>query len=161
MTRKKDISWKETLDTIHFKALAIAAYFNKKVKSLTEDHKVLRLLDKDDPLYDRASREAIRGRALLDQKRDGSTKMRLVKIGFLEPHTSNENFTGHVVSPTAVRIANASHKPNRKVAMADVTTSFLQATKFNNGKVKFLKVKNPRITILSCPSQKSCIHDQA
>jgi hypothetical protein len=75
LMRKKDISWKETLDTIHFKALAIAAYFNKEVKSLTEDHKVLRLLDNDDPLYDRASREAIRGRALLDQKRDGSTKM--------------------------------------------------------------------------------------
>ena len=38
-TRKKDISWKEALDTTHFKPLAIAA-FNKEVKSLTEDHRV-------------------------------------------------------------------------------------------------------------------------
>jgi hypothetical protein len=53
-TRKKDISWKEALDTTHFKPLAIDA-FDKKVKSLTEDHRVLRLIDKDDPLYDQAS----------------------------------------------------------------------------------------------------------
>ena len=65
---------------------------------MTEDHKVLRLIDKGDPQYDQANREAIRGRALLDQKRDGSTKMRLVKIGFLEPNPGNETFTGHVVS---------------------------------------------------------------
>jgi hypothetical protein len=142
LTREKDINWKEALDTVHLKELAIAA-FNKEVKSLTQNHKVLRLIDKDDPQYDQATREAVRGRALLDRKRYGTTKMRLVKIGFLEPNPGNEIFTGHVVSPTAVRIAVASHKPNRKVAMVDVTTAFLQSTKFKKGKVKFLKVKNP------------------
>ena len=122
-SRKKDISWKEALDTTHFKPLAIAA-FDKEVKSLTEDHGVLRRLDKDDPLYDRASKEAIRGRPILDKKRDGRVKMRLVKIGFLEIKSGNETFTGHVVSPMAVRIAIASHKPDRKVAIVDVTTAF-------------------------------------
>jgi hypothetical protein len=141
-SRKKDISWKEALDTTHFKPLAIAA-FDKEVKSLTEDHGVLRLIDKDDPLYDQASKEAIRGRPILDKKRDGRVKMRLVKIGFLEIKSGNETFTGHVVSPMAVRIAIASHKPDRKVAIVDVTTAFLQAGKFKNGKVKFLKVRNP------------------
>jgi hypothetical protein len=32
LTRQKDISWKEALDTVHLKQLAIAA-FNKEVKS--------------------------------------------------------------------------------------------------------------------------------
>jgi hypothetical protein len=40
-SRKKDIDWKEALDTDHLKALAIAA-FNKEFHSLTNTQEVLR-----------------------------------------------------------------------------------------------------------------------
>jgi hypothetical protein len=110
LSRKKDMDWKEVLDTVHLKALGIAA-LNKELHSLTNKHQVLRELMEDDPDYATAKKEAVKGRAIFDIKRDDSSKVRVVKQGFLEPVARNQVFTGHVVSPISVRIAIASHKP--------------------------------------------------
>jgi hypothetical protein len=63
------MNWKEMLDSVHLKALAIAA-FNKEIHSLTEKNEFLRELMEDDPYYATAIREAITGRAIFDIKRD-------------------------------------------------------------------------------------------
>jgi hypothetical protein len=83
LSRKKDMCWKEVLDTVHLKALVIAA-FDKEVNSLTNKHQVLRELMEDDPDYDTAKKEAINGRAIFEIKRDDSSKGRIVKQGFRE-----------------------------------------------------------------------------
>ena len=57
MSRKKDMDWKEVLDTVHLKELAIKA-FDKEVDSLTNKHQVLRELMEGDPDYATALKEA-------------------------------------------------------------------------------------------------------
>ena len=77
------MDWKEVLDTVHLKELAIKA-LDKELDSLTNKHQVLRELTEDDPDYATAKKEAINGRPIFDIKRDDSAKVRIVKQGFLE-----------------------------------------------------------------------------
>jgi len=142
LSRKKDMNWNELCRTPELEKLAIAA-LAKELHSLCDTHEVLQLLTPDDPDFQTAIRIALKGRALADIKRDDTLKVRVVVQGFREKFEAGETFTGHVVSPISVRSAISNHKPGRMIAIIDVSTAFLQSTKFKNGKVKYVKVLNP------------------
>ena len=153
LTREKDIIWKEVSEEktpLLFERSSAA--LDKEIKSLCDKHGVLQQVTRDDADYAMVLVEAIKGRVLLDIKRDGTVKARMVKQGFREHFPDNETFTGHVVSPISVRSAIANHigrlKMERtgkryKLAIIDVSTAFLQSHKFKEGEVKYVKFFNP------------------
>ena len=47
------------------------------------------------------------------------------------------------MSPISVRSALANHKEGNMIAIIDISTAFLQSTKYPEGKVKYVKFKNP------------------
>ena len=142
---QKDISWKQYLGG-EKRQEAIEAH-NKEITSLCET--ILTPLKPDDPLWETAVKEATQSRILLDRKRSGLLKARLVKRGFLENRAiaDGEDFDYYasVVKLHAVRTLLMSRRnlPNRVTKVRDVSVAFLQSNKFEDGKVKFLWYRNP------------------
>ena len=103
---QKDMNWKKALSGPD-RDKVIAAY-DKEVKSLLST--ILKRLGPDSTKYETAVKEAISGRALLDIKRNGTFKCRIVKQGFKEDKKSADGRT---------------RRRNRRLALKDVSTAFL------------------------------------
>ena len=142
LSRKNDIDWKEICAHPKLKE-GFTKAMDKEFHSLCETHGVLKRLFPGDEDYQTAIDTAIKGRCLADIKRDESLKVRAVKQGFRMQNEPGETYTGHVVSPISVRSALANHKEGNMIAIIDVSTAFLQSTKYPEGKVKYVKFKNP------------------
>ena len=142
-TGQKDIGWKKALQSSHFAPKAKAALASEK-ESLIDVHKILVLLTPAHPEYNDAVKQAIKCRALLDIKRDGRVKVRIVKLGFYES-TEGEGFiSAQVVSRESVNTLLACHNPNHQtLATMDVSTAFLQAEKFDKTVIKYCYLDDP------------------
>ena len=144
---QKDMNWKKALSGPD-RDKVIAAY-DKEVKSLLST--ILKRLGPDSTKYETAVKEAISGRALLDIKRNGTFKCRIVKQGFKEDKKSADgpeyNYYAHTARFDTVRSAIfRTRRRNRRLALKDVSTAFLQAFGYrvtDPGLRKYLKVKNP------------------
>jgi hypothetical protein len=142
LSRQNDMDWNEICANPHLKE-GFTKALNKEFHSLCETHGVLKQVFPGDEDYQTATDTVIKERWLADEKRDESMKVRAVKQGFREILNPGETYTGHVVSPISVRSALANHKQCNMSAIIDITTAFLQSTKYPEGKVKYVKFKNP------------------
>ena len=160
---QKDISWKQSIGS-DMRKEAIAAH-DKEINSLCET--ILTPLKPGDPLYETAVKEATQSRMLLDRKRSGLLKARLVKRGFLENRAiaDGEDFDYYasVVKLHAVRTLLFSQRnlSNRVTKIRDVSVAFLQSNKFKDGKVKFLWYRNPITGFKEYYSQDGPIYGEA
>jgi len=141
---QKDMSWKKALSS-DIREKVVAA-FEKEYNSLVDT--VLTHLDEDHPNWEIAIKEATTGRFLLDIKRDGTIKGRGVKRGFEENLAETDgpgfNYYAHVAEMKAARVVVLRPgRGSRQLALKDVTTAFLQSIKYPDGKVKYVKFKNP------------------
>ena len=84
----KDINLKRALNS---ELAPLAKELEKELHSLKE-HGVLEQLDPSDPRYAIALQEACPTRSLLDVKRDGIVKTRLIKRGDLEDVSKSDTF---------------------------------------------------------------------
>ena len=144
MTAVKDMSWKKALVGPD-RDKAIAALTAEKDSLLSTIHEPI---EPDHPDYDRAVKEAISGRYLLDIKRSGAWKARRVKHGFKEDKTQADGpgflYYSHVAKFCTIRMA--IFRPNRRtrrLMIEDVRTAFLQSDKFPDALVKFVCFYDP------------------
>ena len=140
----KDMSWELALEGRE-KQKAISA-FNKERASLEDT--ILDRIYPDDPRFETAVNEATPGRWLLDIKRDGRYKARGVKQGFRENWERADgpgfNYYAHVAKLETIRMTLFRHnRRNKRIAIKDIETAFLQSHKYENGQVKFICFKNP------------------
>ena len=160
---QKDISWKQSLGSKIGKE-AITAH-DKEINSLCET--ILTPLKPGDPLYETAVKEATQSRMLLDRKRSGLLKARLVKRGFLENRAiadgADFDYYASVVKLHAVRTLLFSQRnlSNRVTKIRDVSVAFLQSNKFKDGKIKFLWYRNPITGFKEYYSQDGPIYGEA
>ena len=141
---QKDMSWKDAINSPD--RVKVEAAFKKEVDSL-ESTILTRVLDTN-PDYDSKFNMATPGRWLLDVKRNGVVKCRGVKQGFKEDRVvadgPNFNYYSHVAKLTTVRTSIfRKNRGDRRLALKDVSTAFLQSNPYPDGKVKYLKMKNP------------------
>ena len=141
---QKDMSWQKVLvGPDRNKAIEAS---EKEFGSLQES--ILKEILPSHPDYEKAKNQSTTARELLDIKRSGEYKARIVKQGFKENKTMadgpNFNYYSHVARLSTVRMAIL--RPDRKgrsIAMKDVSTAFLQSHKFPDGMHKYLSVKDP------------------
>lgn len=105
MLAEKDMNWK--VELAGPRREQVIAALNKEMLSLTTT--ILTMVQPDDTKYLEGMKLATLGRALLDIKRDGTVKVRCVKLGCLENKlkTDGPNFTyyAHVAKFTSLRIS--------------------------------------------------------
>ena len=140
---QKDMNWAKALASPD-RAKAVAAR-DKEINALEDT--ILERIDPSHPEYATAVREAINARLLLDIKRDGTWKARLVKQGFREDKATADgpdfNYYAHVAKLLTVRSAIfRANRGTRRVAVKDVSTAFLQSFKYD-GFTKWLKYRDP------------------
>jgi hypothetical protein len=109
---------------------------------------ILEEITTDHPDYDEAVRDAISGRYLLDLRRSGQYKARGVKQGFKEDKATADgpgfSYYSHMAKLTIVRmLLFRRNRGNRKLAIKDVCTAFLQSKPFPPHIRKFMKIRNP------------------
>ena len=92
---------------------------------------------------------AVTGRILLDVKRSGAFKARGVKQGFKECRATADgpdfNYYSHVAKLQSVHLRTAlfrEHHHNRRVALKDVATAYLQSISYD-GFVKYVCFQHP------------------
>lgn len=105
-------------------------------------------LSPDHPEYNDATHLAISGRYILDMKRAGVWKARGVKQGFKEDKTMADGpgfvYYAHVAKLVSVRmLLSRPGRGNRRIAIKDVRTAFLQSDKFPDDVVKYITFKDP------------------
>jgi len=140
---QKDMSWKKALQT---HPNEVKAAYDKEIGSLLKT--ILTEITPEHENWYTAVQQAIPGRALLDIKRSGAWKARLVKQGFKEDRTTadgpNFNYYSNVVRFSAVRSILARRRTmDRLLCTIDVQTAFLQSQPYPDGMVKYLSCKNP------------------
>ena len=141
---EKDMNWKETLQGSNRDA-AIKA-LNAEMAALTST--ILTQVHPGDKDYELAREQATSGRVLLDIKRSGQYKARGVKQGFKENKEQADgpdfNYYAHVAKLVSVRTALFRiNRGERRVALKDVRTAFLQSDRYADGMVKYISFKNP------------------
>ncbi|MAF23521.1 MAG: hypothetical protein CMP26_13085, partial [Roseibacillus sp.] len=139
---KKDMNWKKALESSKFGPLAKQA-LQKELDSLINVNKILVPMTEEHPDFEEASRLAIKCRALLDIKRNGQVKARIVKLGFYESKEGEGFISAQVVARDSTNILLATHQEEDTLAIADITTAFLQSVKFPESVRKFVYVNNP------------------
>jgi hypothetical protein len=144
MMAQKDMVWKTALEGPN-KTQVLEAFRTEK-DSL--ESTVLVPIKAGDELYQTALEQATSGRWLLDVKRSGAYKARGVKQGFKEDKATADgpdfNYYAHVAKLTQIRASLfRNNRGNRRIAVKDVSTAFLQSDKYPEGIVKYLKMKNP------------------
>ena len=140
---QKDMNWAKALASPD-RAKAVAAR-DKEINALEDT--ILERIDPSHPEYATAVREAINARLLLDVKRDGTWKARLVKQGFREDKATADgpdfNYYAHVAKLLTVRSSIfRANRGARRIAVKDVSTAFLQSFKYD-GFTKWLKYRDP------------------
>ena len=140
----KDLPWKEVLKGPDAEK-AIAA-LNAEKESMYSN--VLQRLNPGDPEYDTAVKQAITARVLLDVKRSGIWKARIVKHGFKENKAFADgpdfNYHAHVAKLAAIRAT--IFRPNRdtrRMAIKDVRTAFQQSNHFPDSVRKYMVFTDP------------------
>lgn len=143
-TQMKDVAWVEVLKGENADR-AIAALNTEKVSLYSN---ILRRLTPGDAEYEQAVQQAITARVLLDRKRSGIWKARIVKHGFKENKAIADgpdfNYHAHVAKLTSIRAA--VFRPNRgtrRMAIKDVCVAFLQSTPFPPSVVKYVVFTDP------------------
>jgi hypothetical protein len=141
---QKDMNWRDTINGPG-RDKAIDALENE-LSSLQKT--ILTELTEDSPDFELAVREATPGRLLLDIKRDGSYKVRGVKQGFRENKEKADgvdfNYYAHVAKLVSIRAALFRHnRGNRRLALKDIRTAFLQADSYPDGQKKYICFKHP------------------
>jgi hypothetical protein len=141
---QKDMSWKSSLSGEH-RANVLKAFADER-SSL--EGSILKQLCDGDANFAQAVLEATSGRWLLDIKRTGKFKCRGVKQGFKEDKNFADgpdfNYYAHVAKLISMRSALfRPRRRNRRLAVKDISTAFLQSHPYPDGQKKFLKMKNP------------------
>ena len=100
------------------------------------------------PDYDKAVRDAISGRYLLDLRRSRQYTARGVKQGFKENKATVDDpgfsYYSHMTKLAIVQmLLFRRNRGNRKLAIKNVCTAFLQSTPFPPHIRKFMKIQNP------------------
>ena len=117
---------------------------------------VLEILQPDHPEYGDAQRKSTLCRAILDVKRNGRVKCRIVKRGDLEKvddiYGEDFNFYAHVAKQTSVRMALSDLRQHQQLAIVDVATAFLQSHRFPADEpARYVKIKVPFVSPHSPP----------
>ena len=158
---KRDMNWKRALagpdrdKALNAKATELDMMYQTILVDLKPGH----------PEYKRALKEAINGRLLLDIKRNGRWKARLIKQGFREDKSVDGpgfDYHANVASLTTVRAALFS--PNWKdqvFYVIDVTTAFLQSDPYPPEVVKYLRYRDPDTTEVRYARLKGPIYGEA
>ena len=141
---QNDMDWGGALES-NDRDLAIAA-LEKEMESLLST--ILTEVQSDDAEYEVARTLATPGRLLLSVKRTGNYKARGVKQGFKEDTEQadgpNFNYYAHVAKFTSIRMSTfRMHRCDRRIALKDVSTAFLQSNKYPDGTVKYVSFKDP------------------
>ena len=145
LSETKDMSWKSILANDDTREAAIAAG-KKELDSLTTS-----ILEEISPsntaLMKTAMKKATKCRLLLDFKRTGVFKARLVKQGFLE-HLVEADGVGFSYYASVTRLEQVRamvFQPSEGDCLAslDVSTAFLQSDKYADGHVKYAYFKDP------------------
>ena len=106
---QKDMGWKQALKT---NPVEVKAAYDKEIGSLTRT--ILTEITPQHKDWHKAVQQAIPGRALLDIKRSGAWKARIVKQGFKEDRSTADgpdfNYYSNVVRFSAVRAALARRR---------------------------------------------------
>lgn len=109
---------------------------------------ILTEIDPSDIEYSTACELATPGRILLGTKRSGQYKARGVKQGFKEDTEQadgpNFNYYAHVAKFNSIRMSTfRRNRGDRRIALKDVSTAFLQSNKYPDGTVKYVSFKDP------------------
>ena len=144
MSAHKDMSWNAVLKSDD-RDFAIKALQAEKDSLLST---ILVALDKEHPEYDTAVEEAVSGRYILDLKRVGAWKARGVKQSFKEDKLTADGpgfvYYAHVAKLVSVRmLLSRPGRGNRRIAIKDVRTAFLQPDKFPDDVIKYISFKDP------------------
>jgi len=115
---------------------------------------------------EKARKEPTSVRFLLDIERSGKMKARGIKQGFKEDKEIADGFDSNCFSHVAklASACTAIFRPNRKgrrLALNDVSTTFLQSLTCPEGMVKHLSMKNPITGEMLHFRQNGTIHVQA
>ena len=140
----KDMSWAKALSGPD-REKAIQAN-SDEFTSLQKN--ILTEVSKDHPEWTLIKAKATPGRMLLDLKRSGKHKARAVKQGFKEDKASADgpdyNYYSHVAKLQTVRLSLLRpRRKNRRLAVKDVSTAFLQSDRYPEGVVKYMCIKDP------------------
>ena len=159
---QKDMSWKKALASPQ-RDLVLKALHNE-VDSLCKT--ILTEVKPDDVDFATAKEQAISGRFLLDIKRSGKYKARGVKQGFKEDKSTADgpgfSYYSTVAKLSTVRGALLrSNRRNRRIAIKDISTAFLQSDGYENGKVKYIVFRDPETNKLRYFSQSGPIYGEA
>ena len=158
---KRDMNWNEVLAGPD-RSKALEA---KKLELDMMNDTILVNLKPGHPEYQRAVKEAINSRLLLDIKRNGRWKARLVKQGFREcKSVDGPGFEYHasVASLNTVRVALFSADwDNHVLYIIDVTTAFLQSDKYSDDIVKYLKYRDPETKMVQYARQLGPIYGES
>ena len=141
---QSDMDWGKVLESAD-RDLAIAA-LEKEMESLLST--ILTEVPPNDEEFEMACTLATPGRLLLSVKRSGQYKSRGVKQGFKEDTEQadgpNFNYYAHVAKFTSIRMSTfRMHRWDRRIALKDVSTAFLQSNKYPDGTVKYVSFKDP------------------
>ena len=162
MVAHKDMSWEAVLASDD-RELAVRALKAEKDSLLST---ILVHIDAEHPEYQAAVKEAISGRYLLDLKRVGVWKARGVKQGFKENKVSADGpgfvYYAHVAKLASVRmLLSRPNRGNRRIAVKDVRTAFLQSDKFPDHIVKYIKFRDPVTKVVEYYRQTGPIYGEA
>ena len=143
VSAQHDMSWKKILESDDRQAAVDA--LEAEMKSLQET--ILTRVTPEDSDWGDALNLATTGRILLDKKRNGKWKGRAVKQGFKEDKLTADgagfNYYSNVVRLSTIRAALfRPGRSNRRCAIKDVATAYLQAHKYD-GFYKYVCFRNP------------------
>ena len=141
---QNDMNWAEALASDD-RDLVIEALENE-MESLKST--ILTEIQPHDDEFDTARELSTPGRLLLAIKRSGLYKARGVKQGFKEDTEladgPNFNYHAHVAKFNSIRMSTfRPNRGNRRIALKDVSTAFLQSNKYPDGTVKYVSFKDP------------------
>ena len=141
----KDLSWPKYLKSEDRDA--VIAAWDKEVRALI-DLGALRELFPDDAEFEEAKRSATSCRALLDIKRTGEFKARLVAQGFKEDKVKLDgphfDYAANVAKLSSIRLDFLRPaRGKRRVSTVDIANAYLQSIPFAEDDIRYLSCKDP------------------
>ena len=162
MSAHKDLCWSNVLKSDD-RELAIRALRAEKESLLST---ILVPVGSDHPKFEDAKRLAVSGRYILDLKRAGAWKARGVKQGFKEDKLTADGpgfvYYAHVAKLVTVRmLLSRPGRGNRRLAIKDVRTAFLQSNKFPDNVIKYISFKDPVTKVVEYFRQTGPVYGEA
>lgn len=158
----KDLNWQEVLASPE-REWALKAL---KAEKDSLQSTILIPIPKDHAEYAVAVKEAVSGRYILDFKRASVWKTRGVKQGFKENRLTADGpgfiYYAHVAKLRTVRmLLSRPNRGNRRIAVKDVRTAFLQSNKFPADIIKYISFKDPVTKVIEYFRQTGPIYGEA